>query len=220
MILREIDFQFELEGGINSNDEREFRKRINYIIDSIYFHMPKKIRTSSVIKLNCHVGEIFSKTNFWAVDGIGMAYSLYPNAKEILSFGQEETVAVVIHYLKEGVKIAAQNDEGINENIYKIVELIESSKQPSDWHRDVKRSHRSRKYKCEGIVHLQPNVYISEVLVSDKYGNTERIKIKEVEPILGCVDLGFDKLLWEGDEIIGMNGNFQAFKLSTNLISN
>ena len=82
------------------------------------------------------------------------------------------------------------------------------------------RSHRSRRYKAEGIVHIQPDIYISQVLVSDRAGNLERIKVAEVEPLLGFVDLGFDKLLWEGDEVVGYSGDTKRFNVTPKLLNN
>jgi len=217
MILREIEFAFLKRSEVY---EYDFRLRINHIIDSIYFRMPKKLKTSSVIKLVCFACEEPYEIAFQTAEGVGTTYVDCPNAEKILHMEQEKAVSAVIEVLKKGVDIAAKYDDGIRENIEIIKNLIDSSPTPFDYYRGIKRSHRSRKYKCEGIIHIQPNKYISEVLVSDKQGNLERIKIKEIEPIVHCTDLGFNKLLWEGDAIVGMTDNFTTFKLEPKIVRN
>lgn len=210
-----------VDPSIIGKNEPVFRMKINHIIDSIYYRMPKRLKTETVIKLVCEATVPPVQREYLSFEGVGQAYVPCHDAEEILFLSEEEAPERVIQILKEGVKLTAKYDPGINDNATTLLDLIEGSREPFDYFRkNIKRSHRSRKYKCEGVIRIKRGCYESDVLISDKLGNTERINITNIEPGAWYSDLGFNKLYWDGDYVVGLTDDKERFRFTSNLIGN
>lgn len=222
MILRELEFAFEgVDPSIRGKNEPAFRMKINHIIDSIYYRMPKKLKTETVIKLVCRATVPPVEREYFSLEGVGEIFIPCPHAEEMLFLSEEEAPERVIQILKEGVKLTANHDTGINDNASELLDLIEDSREPFDYFRkNIKRSHRSRKYKCEGVVRIKQSCYESDVLISDKLGNFERINITNIEPGAWYSDLGYNRLIWDGDYVVGLTDDKERFRFTSKLIGN
>jgi hypothetical protein len=220
VILREICYHFENKHEMPFFDGRDFNLKIGHIIDSIYLRMPRSIKTDNIRKLNVCVDLVESNKEYWAFDGIGMAFVACKQKNELPFLEKGELYAAVISLMKNGALITAKHDRGVSENIDAILRCLDQSAFPFDYHRKIQRSHRTKKYKAEAIVNIQADKYLSQVLVSDKLGNIERITVTEVEPMIDCVNLGFDKLIWEQDELRCYRGDNLSFKLNPKIIKN
>jgi hypothetical protein len=219
MIFREIDFHMESALLPKFDGKREFRLKINHIVDSIYLRIkPLKIRTDSVIKLNCYGCSEHKGKEFWAYDGIGNVYVLFPNVEEVLTYDQRDAELAVIDTISRGLAIAAKYDSGIASNIDTILELVDSSRCELEFYRKIGRFHKSRKYKCDLIVHLKPNTYTSIVEVSDKHGNVERFDIHESKAVLYFALSSLDRLIWQGDAILGIKDDQVKFQLFPKMV--
>lgn len=201
-------------------DQRAFNIKINNIQDSIRLRMPGTIKTESVIKLYCKASVNPTEVEFAATEGVGLVSVVSKKTNEIPFMERSELSRAVIEVMKEGVLIASKHDTGFKPHINTIFNYLNLANEPFDYYRKIKRSHRSRKYKAEGIIHIQPDEYLSQILVTDKSENTERITVSKVEPLLGCVDLGFDKLLWDGDFLLGIANGQKRFEIEPELLRN
>lgn len=218
MILKEICFHFENKHEMPVFNLRDFNLKINHIIDSIYLRIPRSIRTNNVRKLNVCVDSVEASREYFAADGVGMIYVPSEQKNELPFLEKIELYPAVVSLMKNGVEIAAKHDQGVSENIDTILKYLDEATLPFDYHRKVKCSHLSNKYKAEAIVKIQADRYLSQVVVSDKLGNIEIITVAEVEPMIDCVDLGFDKLSWNQDELLCFNGDELRFKLHPKII--
>ena len=106
--------------------------------------------------------------------------------------------------------IAGRHDPGVEICRREIEALVDSADEPLEFHTGIKRSHHSRKYKCEAVVQVQRNRYILQLLVTDRNGNSETVHVKDIEPQLWFPDYGFAKIRWDGDEIICLEDNVWA----------
>ena len=220
MIFKEIDFHIEQYEKTPSLSTKDMRLRMNHIIDAIFLKMPKKVKTDSIKKLNCYACAIVPKNDFIDCEGICMAYVYYPDAYSIPEYKDEKLISTVKMIIKEGLKIAVKHDGTLENYLPELYGLVDSSGEPFEYKTGVKRSHRSRKFKCEGIIKIQQNKYTSEILITSKAGEAERYHVKDLKPLLYKPDLGFNKLRWEGDKVVGYKGDSQEFTFKPKMISN
>ena len=212
MILKEIDFHIKRYEKTPSSVTKNMRLRINHVIDSIFLRMPKKLKTDSLKKLNCYACAKPPNKEFVPFDGYCMAYVYYPDAYSIPQYEDELLVSTVKNVMTEGLKIASKYDNTLGPHLPLLFNLIDSSADPFEYNTGVKRSHRSRKYKCEGVLRIQPQIYSSMVRVTNKAGDVECFHVKDFEPLLFGPDLGFNKLLWEDDKIVAYQDDKRKFE--------
>lgn len=220
MIFREIDFHIERYEKISPKIEKGMRLRINHIIDSIFLRMPKKLKTDSIKKLNCYACAKQPDKEFVEHEGYCMAYVYFLDAYSIPQYEDGILISTIKNVIKGGSIIASKYDNSLKDHLPLIFDLIASSDKPFVYKTGIKRSHRSRKYKCEGIIKIQPTLYTSEIMVTNKSGDVERFHVKDLEPLLYYTDLGFNKLLWEGDRIIAYKNDIRKFDFIPKMISN
>ena len=199
---------------------KDMRLRMNHIIDALFLKMPKKVKTDSIRKLNCYACAIVPRNEFIDCEGICMAYVYYPDAYSIPKYEDEKLFSTVKMIIIEGLKIAAKYDDTIKNYLPALYDLVDLSSEPFEYKTGVKRSHRSRKFKCEGIIKIQQNKYTSEILITNKSGDAERYHVKDLKPILYKPDLGFNKLRWEVDEVVGYKGDSKQFTFTPKMIGN
>lgn len=220
MIFKEIDFHIERYEKIDAALNKGMRLRMNHIIDSIFLRMPKKLKTDSIKKLNCYACAKPPNKDFVTFDGYCMAYVYYPNAYSISQYEDELLVLAVKNIITEGLKIALKYDSTLKPHLSLLFDLINSSADPFEYNTGVKRFHRSRKYKCEGVLRIQPQIYSSMVRVTNKAGDVEWFHVKDLEPLLFKPDLGFNKLLWEEDKIVAYQNDNRKFEFVPKMIGN
>jgi len=219
MIFRELEFLVKRPCGREElADKRAFRVKINHVIDSIFLRLPR-IKTKSLKKLNCYASNSEVDKVISNNDGYVAVHIAYPNVESIWAMNHSDAVKCVKIVLRKGLVLISNSEPEIKNNLQLLLELVDTGDEPFDYVRNIKRSHKSRKFKCYGVVEIRKNIYSSVVIVSDKLGNSERFCITEVEPFLGYVDLGFDKLLWEGDSILGFTEKSQAFRLKPSIVA-
>lgn len=218
MIFREVDFHLYNFGS--TDQSREFRFTINYIIDSIFIRLkPLKIKTDKISKLNCYLSRNISGSDFWAVEGIGNSMVLSPTESYHSNLNERDSVRLVIETLRSGVEIAAKYDKGIESNLELILSIVNESMNEFEFIRKIGKSHRSRKYRCESLIRLKPNRYVSIVEVGDKSGNTERFEVGTFDPGL-FFPIFPDSLRWDGDCVVGYFEEKEAFRLYPKIIDN
>lgn len=81
-------------------------------------------------------------------------------------------------------------------------------------------NNRSRKHKLEWVIKIQPKIYSSKIMVIKKAGAVECFHVKGLEPFLYKPDLGFNKLLSEGDKIMAYKDNNREFDFVPKMICN
>jgi hypothetical protein len=208
MIFNTLDFHVSTRYGEEPVKLlRQFRSRINYVVDSFSLRIPKKIRTELFHKLNvCVSNERSQIASFFALEGIGTVEIVDPNIASIYKATQMEAAKRVKAYLKRGIRTAAKNDRLFAEHLAIWTQLLSSTEKEYDYDCRISRSHRSRRWRCDAVLRITPTAYHYNVLVRNNKSlqTIQRHRIKTTECFLPFfTGIGFSKMRWDGDDVVG-----------------
>jgi hypothetical protein len=222
MIFTCLDFHARpRQGGLASKLLREFRRRINHVVDSFSLRIPKKTRTELFHKLNiCVSDERCQKVPFFAVEGIGLVEIVDANISSIYKATQMEAVKRVKRFLKRGTRIAAEHDRQFARHLTEWDRLLDTTEQEFDYDLRVSRSHRSRRWRCQAVLRITPAAYHYDVLVKESKSlqTIQRHRIRTTECFLPFfTGIGFSQLRWKREDVVGYGKGKEVFRFQTGL---
>ena len=205
MNFRELDFHIHIGREIKASIIREYRYRINHIIDSIFLRVPKGFGTELFSKLNVSVSNSRMKDKFWHFEGIGNVEYFDLDAEDLLSLPLEQSIRVVRSYLLRGISVAAKHDPRFATHLATIRQLIKTAHLPYDYRTGVRCSLKRAEVKAELILRIQATQYLWDVEVSG-YDESERLTLKRTRPHFPYFT-GFKrlKLCWNDNRILLMD---------------
>jgi hypothetical protein len=218
MIFKALDFHvFTNKSATPSSAvHRDFRLRINHIIDSFSMRIPKRTQTESFHKLNITANsDSAAVERFFAIEGIGRAELPVHDIATIFQAFQPEAVTRVIDLLRCGIEVAARHDALFRTNARLWNELLSTSGERFDFELGIARSHRSRRWRARAVMSIGADAYHYDVLIQDSRTKdiVQRHRIKTTECLFPFYHgVGFSAIKWTDGaiEVLTKDGSLIA----------
>lgn len=208
MILSDLDLHFRLKEHLEPWSRPQ--NRVRRLVESVWLRLPRtvseRVRTRSFGKLNITVSdhEQFPR-EFTSVLGIAEAFLREPKSTGLASMSDEAIDDLVLCLLRRGLEIAAKHDDLLAQRLGELLTLVDASVSPYDHHL-LRRSHRSRRWRAELVLHTSPAETALEVVIIESKTGTEVERHRIGTPSAALLYFLDEKeqvaIHWDGDEVV------------------